>query len=72
VRDQHAPVSNCGRRGDGNIYRNAPLPDFPTSALPGTPEKIAILAERARLGQCLWHPSDATLETPAPALAKAA
>jgi hypothetical protein len=33
---------------------------MPTAALPGTPEKIAILGERARLGLSLWHPLDAT------------
>jgi hypothetical protein len=29
-----------------------------TSALPGTDEKLAILAERVRMGLPLWHPSD--------------
>jgi hypothetical protein len=28
--------------------------------MPGTPEKIAVLEERARLKLCLWHPDDAT------------
>ena len=36
-----------------------PLPPFPTAALPGTPEKVAILEERARRGFALWHPLDA-------------
>src|SRR5205807_1227684 len=35
-------------------------PATPTRALPGTPEKVAVLMERARLGQALWHPQDAT------------
>jgi hypothetical protein len=35
----------------------------PTTALPGTPEKVAVLEERARLGLSLWHPLDATLES---------
>jgi hypothetical protein len=35
---------------------------MPTHALPGMPEKIAVLAERARLGQQLWHPQDAPWE----------
>lgn len=30
----------------------------PTMALPGTTEKIDILAERLRSGLPLWHPSD--------------
>lgn len=29
-----------------------------TTALPGTPEKLAVLAERLRLGLPLWHPAD--------------
>jgi hypothetical protein len=29
-----------------------------TSALPGTAEKLDILAERMRQGLPLWHPSD--------------
>ena len=30
----------------------------PTDALPGTDEKLPILAERVRRGLPLWHPSD--------------
>jgi hypothetical protein len=37
------------------------LPPGPTSALPGTEEKVRILAERRRLGVSLWHPLDARL-----------
>ena len=29
-----------------------------TKALPGTSEKLDVLAERLRQGQPLWHPSD--------------
>jgi hypothetical protein len=29
-----------------------------TQALPGSDEKLSILAERVRLGLPLWHPSD--------------
>lgn len=29
-----------------------------TVALPGTDEKLAVLAERVRMGLPLWHPSD--------------
>jgi hypothetical protein len=35
-----------------------PLPT-PTDALPGSAEKIAVLAERLALGQQLHHPADA-------------
>ena len=30
----------------------------PTQALPGTQEKLAILAERVQQGLPLWHPED--------------
>jgi hypothetical protein len=30
----------------------------PTDALPGSERKLAILAERLRAGQPLWHPRD--------------
>jgi hypothetical protein len=30
----------------------------PTGALPGTAEKLDVLAERLRLGLPLWHPED--------------
>lgn len=37
-----------------------PLPaPYPTTALPGTPEKVRVLAERALAGCELFHPTDA-------------
>lgn len=39
--------------------RRAPLPATPTTALPGTPEKVAVLCERARTRVQLFHPDDA-------------
>jgi hypothetical protein len=30
--------------------------------LPGSPEKVAVLEERARLGMSLWHPLDAPMD----------
>jgi hypothetical protein len=44
-----------------NFHGQILPPPAPTRALPGTPEKVAVLRERARLGQTLWHPLDATL-----------
>ncbi len=29
-----------------------------TNAMPGSNEKLAVLAERLRLGKPLWHPAD--------------
>ena len=37
----------------------APLPAVPTAALPGTPEKIAVLMQRRRRREQLFHPDDA-------------
>ena len=71
VREQYPAHAKFGRRGEGNFYRDVPLPAFPTSAQPGTEEKIAVLAERVRLKQCLWHPDDATMEASAKAIPKA-
>lgn len=34
----------------------------PTDALPGTPEKVAVLEKRAQNGEHLFHPDDAKLE----------
>jgi hypothetical protein len=39
-----------------------PLPDAPTEAAPGSPEKVLILMERARKRQSLWHPNDAPMD----------
>jgi hypothetical protein len=55
-------TSKLARRGVGNGNRRAPLPDAPTSALPGTPEKVEVLCERARRHQQLFHPLDARLD----------
>lgn len=61
VKDQYPSTSKYARRGVGNFNGNAPLPE-PTTAPPGTPEKMAVLEERARLKQALWHPLDARYE----------
>jgi hypothetical protein len=71
VRDLYPSTSKFGRRGPGNVNGNMPLPAFPTSAMPGSPEKVAILEERARLKQCLWHPNDADPTASTMVLAKA-
>jgi hypothetical protein len=59
VRDRYPSESKFGRRGVGNFCGNAVTPFVPTSAAPGTLEKLAVLEERARLRQALWHPLDA-------------
>jgi len=60
VRELYPSTSKFARRGVKDFNGRARLPE-PTSALPGTPEKVAVLELRARLGQQLWHPLDARL-----------
>src|SRR6516164_2802827 len=64
VRELFPSTSKFARRGVVDFNGRARMPE-PTSALPGTPEKVAVLEQRARLGQQLWHPLDARLETSA-------
>src|SRR5215472_13964871 len=64
VRDKYPSTSKFARRGINDFNGRAPLPE-PTTALPGTAEKVEILAQRARLRQALWHPRDASLDTEA-------
>lgn len=39
-------------------YAERPLPTRATSALPGSPEKVAVLIERQECGEQLFHPDD--------------
>ena len=61
VRDLYPSTSKFARRGVVDFCGNARMPE-PTRALPGSPEKVAILEERASKGQALWHPLDARFE----------
>jgi hypothetical protein len=61
VRDLYPSTSKFARRGVGDFNGQAALPE-PTDAPPGSPEKVAVLAQRARLGQALWHPRDAPMD----------
>jgi hypothetical protein len=72
VREQYPSTSKFARRGVSDFNGRASLAAQPCPYLPGTPEKVAVLEERARLGLALWHPLDATLERPfVPAQAQA-
>ncbi len=62
VRERFPSTSKYARRGLDDFNGKAKLPPVPTRALPGSPEKVAILMERARLRQSLWHPDDASLD----------
>jgi hypothetical protein len=59
LRERYPSTSKFARRGVGNEYGRAELPPEPTSALPGTAEKVAVLEQRAQRHQALWHPYDA-------------
>jgi hypothetical protein len=62
VREMYPSTSVHAYRGFDDFYGRITLPPFPTAALPGTPEKIAILTQRASLGQELFHPDDALVD----------
>jgi hypothetical protein len=62
VKEQYPSTSKYARRGVGNFCGSAPLPPEPTTAPPGTPEKMAVLELRAKLKLALWHPLDAQYE----------
>jgi hypothetical protein len=62
IREQYPSTSKFARRGVGNFISVVPMPTRPTAALPGSAEKLAVLEERARLNQALWHPEDASVE----------
>jgi hypothetical protein len=55
-------TSKFARRGVGDFNGAAQPAARPTEALPGSPEKVAILEQRARLGLALWHPLDAPMD----------
>ncbi len=63
VRELYPSTSKFARRGVGDFNGAARRAAMPTSAPPGSPEKVATLCERARLGVDLWHPLDAPMDT---------
>lgn len=42
----------------GDTNKRGPLPKVPTTARPGTPEKVAVLEARVKAGEQLNHPLD--------------
>ncbi len=53
------PLGRRGARTDANI--TLPLDANPTPFLPGSPEKEAVMSQRAAAGHCVNHPLDAKL-----------
>jgi len=67
LKELYPSTSKFARRGVGNFVGNPPPPPVPTTAAPGTPEKLAVLEQRARLKYAIFHPADARYEgDPAP------
>jgi hypothetical protein len=68
IRQQYPLLATLAERGGA-------MPE-PTDALPGTPEKVAVLEERARRRQALFHPLDARysqdVDIPLPPVARPA
>jgi hypothetical protein len=62
IKEQYPSTSKYARRGVGNSTSRSPLPPLPTTAPPGSPQKLRVLEERARLHQALFHPFDARYE----------
>ena len=58
VLDLYPPVT-FPEVGVGNHQRQSPAE--PTDARPGSPEKLAVLIERAEREELLWHENDARL-----------
>lgn len=63
VKELYPPTSKYAQRGVGNLTGERPLPAEPTDAEPGTDEKIAVMVERAKRGESLFHPEDVRLDS---------
>ena len=61
VRVKYPSTSKFARRGVGDFNGRTVAVPRPTPAAPGSPEKLTVLSERARLGLSLWHPLDAPM-----------
>jgi hypothetical protein len=57
VKEQYPICSAFARRGVGLFAGRGKTPR-PTTAAPGTKEKLAVLAARAAAGEELFHPND--------------
>jgi hypothetical protein len=62
LRHRYVSTSKFARRGIEDRTGRVALPPLPTSARPGSPEKVAVLEQRARSHLALWHPQDAPMD----------
>jgi hypothetical protein len=60
--DGARPRVNASQIAASRSMDTPPFPTESTNAIPGSSAKVAVMAERARRGQHLYHPDDATLE----------
>lgn len=61
------PILSKISQGHGLHNPRGILPPTPTTAIPGSPEKVRVLEERARQGYSLHRPGDLNYNTPSPA-----
>lgn len=61
VRALYPSTSKYAKRGIANFSGDARMPE-PTTAPPGTPDKVAVMETRAKQGQAIFHPADARYE----------
>lgn len=61
VRDRYLPTSKYAQRGATADNRDYPLPPQTTEAIPGTAEKLTIMAARVAAGFQPCHPDDLQL-----------
>lgn len=50
------------RRNGDDTYATRPAPKSPTTARPGTAEKVAVFESRYAAMTSLWHPQDAPID----------
>jgi hypothetical protein len=62
VRDLYRSTSKYASKRVGLGYARGRLPDSPTSARPGSEEKIRVMMERAARRESLFRPDDAPLD----------
>lgn len=62
VKELYPPTSKYARRGVGSGMRALPLAPETTLAMPGTEEKVAVMAWRAQNGFAIFHPDDGPVE----------
>lgn len=61
VRDLYAVENKMAHQANRVISKGPTKRPQPTTAVPGSLEKIKVLAERLARGEALWHPDDADM-----------